>query len=113
MGKIFTVMHTLTFDNGIETKEHEKIAKALKIMTFHCHSHASWEKGAVENTNGRIRRFIPKGADINAYSDAEIQYIEDWLNHTPRKCLDYHTPYEIMTARKLLISPRTNCAFEG
>lgn len=113
MGKIFTVMHTLTFDNGIETKEHEKIADALSILTFHCRPHASWEKGGVENTNGRIRRFIPKGADINAYSDAEIQKIEDWLNHTPRKCLNYRTPYEIMIQENLLTSPRSSGAFEG
>jgi IS30 family transposase len=113
MGKIFTVMHTLTFDNGIETKEHEKIAQALNILTFHCRPHASWEKGGVENTNGRIRRFIPKGADINTYSDAEIQKIENWLNHTPRKCLKYRTPYEIMIQEKLLTSPRSSGAFEG
>jgi IS30 family transposase len=113
MGKIFTEMHTLTFDNGIETKEHEKIAKALNIRTFHCHSYASWEKGAVENTNGRIRRFIPKGADINAYSDVQIQKIEDWLNHTPRKCLNYRTPYEIMMQENLLTSPCLSGAFEG
>lgn len=113
MGEIFTVMHTLTFDNGIETKEHEKIADALNILTFHCRPHASWEKGGVENTNGRIRRFIPKGADINDYSDADIQKIEDWLNHTPRKCLKYRTPYEIMIQENLLTSPRSSGAFEG
>lgn len=113
MGRIFTVMHTLTFDNGIETKEHEKIAKALDTLTFHCHSYASWEKGAVENTNGRIRRFIPKGADIDAYSDAEIQKIENCLNHTPRKCLNYRTPHEIMIQENLLTSPRSSGAFEG
>lgn len=113
MGKIFTMMHTLTFDNGIETKEHEKIADALKIRTFHCRPHASWEKGGVENTNGRIRRFIPKGSDIAAYSNEEIQKIEDWLNHTPRKCLNYRTPYEIMIEQKLLTSPYSSGAFEG
>jgi IS30 family transposase len=113
MGKIFTEMHTLTFDNGIETKEHEKIAKALNILTFHCRPHASWEKGGVENTNGRIRRFIPKGADINTYSDAEIRKIEHWLNHTPRKCLNYRTPHEIMIQENLLTSPCSSGAFEG
>lgn len=113
IGRIFTVMHTLTFDNGIETKEHEKIADALNVMTYHCRPHASWEKGAVENTNGRIRRFIPKGADIDAYSDADIRNIEHWLNHTPRKCLNYRTPHEIMMQEKLLTSPHSSGAIEG
>lgn len=113
MGKIFSVMHTLTFDNGIETKEHEQVAEALNLTTYFCSPHASWEKGGIENMNGRIRRFIPKGADIDAYTDVEIQKIEDTLNNTPRKCLKFRTPYEIMTERNLLISPRPTGAIEG
>lgn len=46
---------------------------------FFCYSYASWEKRTVENTNGRIRRIIPKGVSIAAYSDKEIAEIEFWL----------------------------------
>lgn len=87
---------TCTYDNGIENRWHEKIKKALKCLTFFCHPYCSWEKGSNENTNGRIRRFIPKGCDINTYTQKQIQEVEDWLNHTPRKCLNYKTPYEVM-----------------
>lgn len=87
---------TCTYDRGIENKWHEEIKKKLKCLTFFCHSYCSWEKGTNENTNGRIRRFVPKGCDINVYSDTYIQEVEDWLNHTPRKCLNYKTPYEVM-----------------
>lgn len=87
---------TITHDNGIENKHHEDVAKALSIQTFFCNPYSSWEKGSVENTIGRIRRFIPKGADLNEYSDEDIVAIEHWLNHTPRKCLGFKTPYEVL-----------------
>lgn len=97
--KVFSKISSLTLDNGIENKWHEK----LNLLTFFCDSYASWQKGTVENVNLRIRRFIPKGANLAEYSDKQIQNIEDWLNHTPRKCLNYKTPYEIMSQENLLI----------
>jgi IS30 family transposase len=106
-------METLTYDNGIENREHKALAGDLRIKTYFCRPYHSWEKGTIENTNGRIRRFIPKGADLNNYSDAEVQKIEDWLNHTPRKCLSYQTPYEIMQKNLRFISAHPSGAFEG
>jgi len=94
---------TITYDNGIENKNHEELAKELSVETFFCNPYSSWEKGTVENTIGRIRRFIPKGSDISKYTAKQIQTIEDWLNHTPRKCLNFLTPYEIMTKNLLSI----------
>lgn len=93
---------TLTADNGKENTQHKVIAAKLTLRMYYCHSYASWEKGTVENTNGRIRRIIPKGISIDAYSDEEIATIEFWLNNTPRKCLDFKTPYEIMQKAQLL-----------
>lgn len=108
-------MSTLTYDNGIENRNHEEVALALRIKTYFCDPYSSYQKGTIENTNGRIRRFIPKGADINNYSDTEVQKIEDWLNHTPRKCLHYKTPYEIMLLNDRFISTSKipTGAFEG
>jgi IS30 family transposase len=107
-------IQTLTYDNGIENRHHEELAQMLSITTYFCNPYSSWEKGTIENMNGRIRRFIPKGADLNDYSVAQIQAIEDWLNHTPRKCLNYRTPYEIMLKNNRFISlPNPSGAFEG
>jgi IS30 family transposase len=63
--------------------------------------------------NGRIQRFIPKGCDIDSFTDKEIQAIEDRLNDTPRKCLNYRTPREIMMQQNLLTSPNPSGAIEG
>jgi len=97
-------MKTITYDNGIENKQHEKVAKKLHVSTFFCDPYSSWQKGTVENTIGRIRRFIPKGADIAKFTHQQIAAIEHWLNHTPRKCLNFKTPHEIMVANLRFIS---------
>lgn len=87
---------TITADNGKENSYHYRISKHLTMAMFYCHSYASWEKGTVENTNGRIRRFIPKGISIDTITDEQIATLEAKLNNTPRKCLGFLTPYEKM-----------------
>ena len=104
---------TITYDNGIENRHHEDVAATLNVSTYFCHPYHSWEKGGVENTIGRIRRYIPKGSNLANYSDAEVATIEHWLNHTPRKCLHWKTPHEIMTENLLFTSPNPTDAFEG
>ena len=89
---------TITADNGAENTNHEEIAKKLNLSVYFCHAYHSWEKGTVENTNGRIRRFIPKGVSIDNITDEQIKILEYQLNSTPRKCLGYLTPYEKMDA---------------
>jgi IS30 family transposase len=109
-------LHTITYDNGIENRDHETVAASLKVKTYFCNPYHSWEKGGVENTIGRIRRYIPKGSNLADYSDRDIAKIEHWLNHTPRKCLNWSTPHEIMIENRLFLSstsPNPTGAFEG
>lgn len=87
---------TLTADNGKENTYHKQIAQALGVSMYFCHAYSSWEKPSVENMNGRIRRYIPKGVSIDAFSEETIQAIEYKLNHTPRKRLLFLTPCEKM-----------------
>lgn len=87
---------TLTADNGAENTNHQEFTNQLGMAVFFCHSYASWEKGTVENTNGRIRRFIPKGVSIDTLTEGQVKEIEYRLNSTPRKCLGFLTPYEKM-----------------
>ena len=56
--------------------------------------HASWQKGGVENANGRLRRWLPRQIDIDQVSDEEIQDIVITANLTPRKCLGFKTAFQ-------------------
>ena len=93
---------TLTEDNGPENTEHQQLADDVKMDIFFCHAYHSWEKGSVENMNQRLRikRYIPKGTSIDSLTESQIKQIEHKLNSTPRKCLNYLTPYEKMEQLK-------------
>jgi IS30 family transposase len=43
------------------------------MATWFCDAYASWQKGGVENANGRLRRWLPRHIDIDRLSDEEIQ----------------------------------------
>lgn len=87
---------TLTTDNGKENTYHKEFTKQLNMPVYFCHAYHSWEKGSVENMNGRIRRYIPKGISIDHVSEETIRTIEWELNTTPRKCLNWKTPLEAL-----------------
>jgi len=49
----------------------------------------------IENTNGLIRQFFPKGLDFANITPAQVQKVEDLLNNRPRKTLGYLSPNEV------------------
>ena len=87
---------TITADNGKEFADHEQIGKALDVDFFFAHPYSSWERGLNENTNGLVRQYFPKGSDFRDVEPWEVQWVEDRLNHRPRKSLGYASPYEVM-----------------
>jgi transposase, IS30 family len=87
-------LNTITYDNGSEFSYHEKINQELKTKSFFCNPYHSWEKGTVENINGLIRRFFPKRTDFDIITNRDIQYVENWINSRPMKCLGFKTPHE-------------------
>jgi transposase, IS30 family len=88
---------SLTMDNGIENTKHEDIG----IPTYFCDPYSSWQKGGVEHAIKMIRRFMPKGTDINEYLAKDVKIIIDMINHKPRKSLGYKMPYEVMVENNL------------
>jgi transposase, IS30 family len=79
---------SITFDNGKEFAHHHQ----LPCKTYFCDPYSPWQKGSVENVNGRIRNFFNKG-----FSD--IKQIQHIINNTPLKILDFLTPSEIYLNR--------------
>ncbi len=88
-------LHTITGDNGKEFAEHERIAQELEVSFYFAHPYAAWERGANENMNGLVRQYIPKNRDLLSVTDEELLLIMNKLNHRPRKCLDFKTPFEV------------------
>ncbi|MFV2058395.1 MAG: IS30 family transposase [Thiohalomonadales bacterium] len=86
---------TLTFDNGSEFVQHEKIGQALKADTYFAHPYTSCERAINENTNGLLRQFFPKGTDLRKVTWREVKDAVENLNNRPRKTRNYLTPNQL------------------
>ena len=86
---------TMTYDNGLEMANHKWLTKKTKMDIYFAHPYSSWERGTNENTNGLIRRFLPKGTDFNNVSVERLKEIENNLNNRPRKVLGFRTPNQM------------------
>ena len=87
--------HTITGDNGKEFAEHERIAQELDLDFFFAHPYAAWERGTNENLNGLVRQYIPKKQNLTTVTNDDLEKIMTKLNHRPRKCLDFMSPFEV------------------
>ena len=77
---------------------HSLLRGLLSATTYFCDAYASWQKGGIENANGRTRRWLPRTADLDAMTEVDIQEIAMTLNMTPRKCLGFRSPVEAFLA---------------
>ena len=91
---------TMTTDNDLLWQHHRRFEKLLGITIYFCHPYHSWEKGTIENTNGEVRKDIPKGSDISKYSKRAIQKTEEKLNSRFMECLEFATPQEALAVHR-------------
>ena len=82
---------SIKFNNGCEFSQHEKIDNLLNTKSYFAHPYSCNDKGTVENINGLIRRFFPKGTNFDNISEEAIAYVEDWINNRRMKIPNYMT----------------------
>jgi transposase, IS30 family len=94
---------SFTFDRGTEFAAWEELNKGLGAETWFCDPRSPWQKGAVENTNRRLRRFLPDNTNPFAITTRSLKSITLQVNQTPRKCLGFRTPEEEFRRQLLAI----------
>lgn len=82
-----------TLDNGREQHRHLAL-RFLKMRTYFADPYASWQRGTNENSNGLLRRYLPKQTSFKELSQQELDDMVLEMNNRPRKCLGYNTPRE-------------------
>jgi IS30 family transposase len=87
--------HSLTLDNGREFARPPELESRLSVPIFFAHPYHAWERGTNENTNGLLRQYLPKDSDLTLLSARQLRSYVWALNHRPRKCLAYRSPFEV------------------
>ena len=101
MKAIVTVLYglkvsSITYDNGLEFARHELVNELLECESYFCKPYRSWEKGGVENYNGLVRQYFPKGHDFTTITPERLQEVENEINNRPRNVLAYQSPNDLL-----------------
>lgn len=88
------LIRSVTFDNGLENREHSKL-RVKNIKTYFTDPYSAWQKPGVENGNKMLRRYFPKGTDFADVSQAEVDKTVVLINQKPRKILGYKSALQL------------------
>jgi IS30 family transposase len=73
---------------------HSQLSEAKEMSIYFAHS--PWQRGAGEQINGMICRYLPKGTDFSsAKFPEELRRVIAKINKRPRKCVGYWTPCDV------------------
>lgn len=89
---------TITFDRGKEFSKWEEIEKESKISVeiYFGDPGSPGQRGLNENSNGIVRKDLPKSTDLSIHSQERLNEIANKWNNIPRKSLNYKTPVEMV-----------------
>ena len=99
-----SAVKTITVDRGKEFSCYKDIESQFNVDIYFADPYSAWQRGTNENSNGLLREFFPKRTDLAKVTQEELNYALNAINHRPRKCLDWDTPYEILNLEVLRLN---------
>lgn len=87
---------TIIFDRGKEFAKWKEMESLERCEIYFSDAGSPGQRGLNENSNGIVRKDLPKSTDLSKYSQEELNRICDKWNSIPRKSLKYFSPEEIL-----------------
>src|ERR1700736_271303 len=93
-----SLWRSLTWDHGKEMSNHVNFSVATDVKVYFCDPSSPWQRGSNENTNGLLRQYFPKRADLSGFTQSQLNKVALRLNRRPRKTLGFKTPADKLQA---------------
>jgi IS30 family transposase len=90
------IWKSLTWDQGIEMRNHAEITIATGLDIYFCDPAKPWQRGSNENTNGLLRQYFPKGTDLSQHGPAYLDFVAAQMNRRPRETLGWLRPAQAL-----------------
>jgi len=90
------IWKSLTWDQGMELKNHVQIKLATGLDIYFCDPAKPWQRGSNENTNGLLRQYFPKGTDLSLHGPDHLEFVAVEMNRRPRQTLGWLRPAQAL-----------------
>jgi IS30 family transposase len=87
---------SLTWDHGREMAEHTQVTIDSGVQVYFGDPRSPGQRGSNENSNGLLRQYLPKSADLRRLDQAALDAIAAEPNGRPRQTLGFKTPAQVL-----------------
>ncbi|WP_240186783.1 MULTISPECIES: IS30 family transposase [Staphylococcus] len=87
---------SITMDRGKEFALFEMIESELNCEIYFSDLGCPYQRGSIENANGLLRQYFPKGTDFALISQNAVDEAVSQINTRPRMIFDYKSSEEML-----------------